>query len=130
MFNLFRKSQPRRPTAALSQELVREGLPPGTDPLTLLVVTRHGSYSGRGVSYFRVFDEIRVAERPLDVRNYADLDTHADLVLGSGHLEGDGTVVLSKRHRSSVPVASARTEADRSAHDDDKQFVFPGEPGH
>ena len=125
MFNLFRKSQSPQPTAALCQALLNEGLPPGMDPSTLRVALRRGSYSGRNVKYFRVFDAIRVAERALDVRAYADLDTHPELVLGSGHFEADGAVVLSKRDRPPVTAPSARTEADRSAHGDDEQFVFP-----
>jgi hypothetical protein len=99
MFNLFRKSQPAHPTAALSQALGSHGLPPGMDPSSLSVVLRSGSYSGRKVRYFRVFDAIRVAERALDVRSYADLDIHPDLVLGYGHFEADGDVVLSRRQQ-------------------------------
>jgi hypothetical protein len=124
MFNLFRKSQPRHPTAALCQALVSDGLPPGMDPSTLSVVLQRGTYSGRGVRYFRVFDAIRMTERALDVRSYADLETHPDLVLGSGHFEADGAVVLSKRGRLQVTVPSVRTGADRSVHGDDEQFVF------
>ena len=41
---------------------------------------------------------IRVTERALIVRRYADLDAHPELVLGSGQFEADGAVVLSKRH--------------------------------
>ena len=97
MFNLFRKSQPRQPTPALCQALLNQGLPPGMDPSTLHVIERRGSYSGRNVRYFRVFDGIRVTERALEVRRYADLDASPDLVLGSGHFETDGAVFLSKR---------------------------------
>ena len=39
-----------------------------------VVALQRGSYSGRGVRYFRVFDAIRVTERALTVRRYADLD--------------------------------------------------------
>src|ERR687886_1549351 len=99
MFSLFRKSQPRQLTAAMTQALVSDGLPPGMQPSTLSVVLQHGSYSGRRVSYFRVFDPIRVAERGLQVRQFTDLDAHPHLVLGSGHIEADGGVVLSKRQK-------------------------------
>lgn len=64
------------PTPALCQALLKEGLPPGMDPSTLRVALQRGSYSGRGVRYFRVFDAIRVTERALIVRRYADLDAH------------------------------------------------------
>lgn len=125
MFNMFRKSQPRRPTAALCQALASDGLPPGMEASSLNVVEHHGSYSGRHVTYFRVFDPIRIAERALHVRGYADLDVHPDMVLGSGHFEADGAVVLSKRDRPPSANPPVRTEANRSAHGDDEQFVFP-----
>jgi hypothetical protein len=126
MFNMFRKAQPRRPTAALCKALVSDGLPPGMEASSLSVVEQHGSYSGRRVTYFRAFDPIRVAERALQVRGYADLDVHPDLVLGYGHFETDGAVELSKRDRPPVASPPVRTEADRSTHGDDEQFVFPG----
>ncbi len=95
------------------------------DPSTLSVVLQHGLYSGRHVSYFRVFDPIRVTERALLVRSYRDLDAYPDLVLGSGHNEADGAVVLSRRDRPRVTSSTTRSEANRSAHGDDEQFVFP-----
>jgi hypothetical protein len=126
MFSMFRKSQPRRPTAALCQALVSDGLPPGMEASSLSIVEQHGSYSGRRVTYFRAFDPIRVAERALQVRGYVDLDLHPDLVIGSGHLEADGAVVLTRRDRPGVVRSPVRREADRSTHGDDEQFVFPG----
>ena len=126
MFSLFRKSQPRHLTPALSQALVGDGLPPGMDPSSLSVVLEHGSYSGRSVSYFRVFDPVRVAERHLQVRRFADLDTSPDLVIGSGHVEAGGAVVLSKRGDSKVARSTpVRSEADRSDHPDDERVLFP-----
>jgi hypothetical protein len=125
MFSMFRKSQPRRPTTALCQALVSDGLPPGMEASSLSVVEQHGSYSGRRVTYFRIFDPIRVAERALQVRGYADLEVYPELVLGSGHFEADGAVVLSKRDRPRFANPPLRTEADRTAHGDDEQFVFP-----
>jgi hypothetical protein len=126
MFSMFRKSHLRRPTTALCQALVSDGLPPGMEASSLSVVEQHGSYSGRRVTYFRIFDPIRVAERALHVQAYADLDVHPDLVLGSGHFEADGAVVLSKRDKPPMSNSSVRTEADRTAHGDDEQFVFHG----
>ena len=67
------------------------------DPATLAVVEQRGSYSGRRVSYFRVFDPVRVAERGLAVRVYTDLDAHPELVLSAGHVEREGGVVLTRR---------------------------------
>ena len=125
MFSLFRNSQPRRPTAAMAAALISDGLPSGMEPSTLSVVQQHGSYSGRRVSYFRVFDPIRLAERGLHVRRFTDLDAHADLILGSGHLEAGGSVVLSKRGKPHPAETPTRSEANRSAHPDDEQIVFP-----
>ena len=125
MFSLFRKSQPRQLTAAMTQALVSDGLPPGMQLSTLSVVLQHGSYSGRRVSYFRIFDPIRVAERGLQVQAFTDLDAHPDLVLGSGHIEADGSIVLSKRQKRQVTDTPIRSEANRAAHTDDEQIVFP-----
>lgn len=96
MFSVFRRSHPHQPSVALSHAL-GDGLPPGVDPATLTVVEQRGSYSGRSVSYFRVFDPVRVAERGLQVRVFRDLDAHPELVLGAGHVEREGGVVLSRR---------------------------------
>lgn len=125
MFNLFRKPRPRQLTEAMSQALAREGLPPGVQPSTLSVVQRNGSYAGRRVSYFRAFDPVRVAERGLQIRSFTDLDAHRDLVLGSGHVESNGAIVVSARFDSEVPRTLVRRAADRSAHTDDEQVVFP-----
>jgi hypothetical protein len=94
-------------------------------PSTLSVVQQHGSYSGRRVSYFRAFDPIRVAERGLQVRHFNDLDRSPDLIIGSGHIEADGSIVLSKREKQHVPDGPIRSEANRFAHTDDEQIVFP-----
>ena len=125
MFSLFRRSHPRQLTAAMTRALVSGGLPPGLQASTLSVVLQHGSYSGRRVSHFRIFDPIRLAERGLQVQAFGDLDAHPDLVLGSGHVESDGAVVLSTRRDSRVTSTPARSEADRSAHIDDERIVFP-----
>jgi hypothetical protein len=109
----------------MAAALMSEGLPPGMQPATLSVVEQHGTYSGRRVRYFRVFDPIRVGERGLQVRRFADLDPHPNLILGSGHLESDGSVVLSKRGKPHPAETSLRIEANRSAHPDDEQIVFP-----
>jgi hypothetical protein len=124
MFSLIRKSRPRHPTPAIAAALISDGLPPGMQPSTLSVVEQQGSYSGRRVSYFRVFDPVRVAERGLQIRQFNDLDRHPNLILGSGHLEHDGSVVLSKRGKPHPAEALIRSEASRSAHPDDEQIVF------
>lgn len=125
MFNFFRRAQPRRPTTRIAQALVSNGLTPGVDPSRLGLVLRHGSYAGRGVNYFRVFDPTQVSERNLQIRRFADLDASPELVIGSGHVEDDGTVVLSRRDQTRAANTLVRDEADRSAHRDDDEFVFP-----
>lgn len=125
MFRLILNSRPRRPTPAMAAALISDGLPPGMQPATLSVVEQHGTYSGRRVSYFRVFDPIRVAERELQVHRFTDLDRHPNLILGSGHLESDGSVVLSKRGKPHPAETPLRSEANRAAHLDDEQIVFP-----
>lgn len=127
MFNKFRKSQSHQPTAAIAQALTSDGLPPGMDPSTLSVLQQSGSYSGRKVSYFRVFDPVRTAERNVKVQDFGDLDAHPELVLGSGHLEQNGAVVLTRQDRTHSSGAFARSEADRATHGDDERFVFPDE---
>ena len=125
MFSMFRKAQSHQPTAAIAQALTNDGLPPGMDPSTLSVLQQSGSYSGRKVSYFRVFDPVRVSERALKVHDFADLDTHPELVLGSGHVEHNGAVVLTRQDRTHSSAAFSRSEANRAHHGDDERFVFP-----
>ena len=125
MFNLFRKSQPQHPTAAIVQAMTTDGLPPGMDAATLTVLQQRGSYSGRKVSYFRVFDPLRVSDRPFKVNEFGDLDAHPELVVGSGHVEQNGAVVLTRMDRTHSSGAFARSEAVRADHDDDERFVFP-----
>jgi len=127
MFSLFSfgKSQSHQPTAAIARAMTTDGLPPGMDPATLSVLQQNGSYSGRKVSYFRVFDPVRVSERSVKVNEYADLDTHPELVLGSGHVEQNGAVVLTRQDRAGAAGAFARSEAVRADHGDDERYVFP-----
>jgi len=98
-------------------------------PSTLAFLQRHGSYAGRGVNYFRVFEPTRAAERNLRIKHFADLDASPELVIGSGHLENDGTVVLSRRDPTHVTSTPIRDEADRAAHRDDEGLVFPAQAG-
>jgi len=109
----------------MAAALINEGLPPGMQPSTLSLVEEHGTYSGRRVNYFRVFDPIRVAERGLQIRRFTDLDRHPNLIIGPGHVEGDGSVVLSKQGKPHPAETPIRSEANRSAHPDDEQIVFP-----
>jgi hypothetical protein len=126
MFDFLRKSQPKQPIAAISAALGSNGLPPGMDPATLVVLQRRGSYSSRKVNYFRVYDPVRAGERRVVVQAFSDLDGHPDLVLISGHMEQDGTVALTRRETNLQAAATpARSQATRANHADDEQIVFP-----
>jgi len=57
----------------------------------LKMVSQAGLYSGRKVTYFRVFDPATVGAQP---RRFEDLDGAG--VLYSGHIEREGHVVLSR----------------------------------
>ena len=97
-----------------------------TDFVTHLgVVESRGSYSGRKVTYIRVFDPARAAERELEVQGFGDLDTHRTLVLRAGHVEKDGTVMINWRAPSADAETPVRELADRAAHGGDERFVFP-----
>jgi hypothetical protein len=125
MFDFFRKSQHNQPIAAISAALGSNGLPPGMDPATLVVLQQRGSYSSRKVNYFRVYDPVRAGERRVAVRAFSDLDGHPELVLISGHLEMDGSVALTRREPNLEAAATpARSQATRANHADDEQIVF------
>jgi hypothetical protein len=119
----------RYPSAAIRGALGPDGLPPGTDLDALGVVEARGAYSGRAVTYFRVFDPKRAAARAVDVfadHTYRDLDAHPELVLRAGFVERDGTVVLFARPAAPEGIVPARQPADRAAHADDERHVFLG----
>jgi hypothetical protein len=125
MFSLFRKSPPQQPSSAIVRAMTSDGLPAGLDPARLSVLQQRGSYSGRKVSYFRVFDPVRASERSYKVIDFGDLDAHPELVLGSGHVEQNGAVVLTHVDRTNAAGAFARSEAVRADHGDDERYVFP-----
>ena len=126
MVGFRRSSGQRSPSAAIRRALEADGLPPGIGAASALgVVESRGSYSGRKVTYFRVFDPARAAERELEVRAFGDLDTHPDLVLRAGHTEQDGTVIVTWRAPALDAATPVRERADRAAHEGDERFVFP-----
>ena len=126
MFRFMRRSGARSPSAAIRGALEADGLPPGIDTAALGVVESRGTYSGRKVTYFRVFDPARAAERELNVQAFGDLEAHPELVLRAGHIEKDGTVMINWRAPSADAATPVRERADRAAHADDEQFVRPG----
>jgi hypothetical protein len=143
MFDFMRRSSPQSPTTAIRHALKEDGLfSAGGESVALSVVESRGRYAGRTVRYFRVFDPARTSTRGLNIRSYQDLSAHPSLLLRTGHVEADGSVIIDHRVPSldaaivpsldeaivpsldeAIPV---RERADRSAHSDDERFVFPG----
>ena len=127
MFGFRRRSGARSPSAAIRRALEADGLPPGIDAASALgVVESRGRYSGRNVTYIRVFDPARATERGLNVQAFGDLEAHPELVLRAGHIEKDGTVMINWRAPAADAETPVRARADRAAHGDDEQFVRPG----
>lgn len=124
MFDFFRKPAAKSPSAALRQSLERDGLLATHDAASLQVVESSGGYSGRKVTFIRVFDAARAREIGVDVRAYADLDSHPDLVLRAGHVEKDGEITINWRAPATEAAAPTRTQGDRSTHGDDERYVF------
>ncbi len=129
MFGFRRKSEVAGPSAAILRALKSDGWPPGVDTASALgVVESRGAYTGRKVTYFRVFDPASTAQRSLDIRRYQDFDVFAGLILRSGHVERDGTVVLTRPVIVRAADTPIRTHADRTLHTDDAHIVR-GETG-
>ena len=125
MFDFLRKPGLRRPSAAIRRALEADGLPPGTDVSALGVAESRGTYSGRRVTFFRVFDPTRAAARSVEVLTghaYQDLNAHLELVLRAGHVEPDGAVVVWSRSPMPDAAIPPRERADRP---DDARVVLP-----
>jgi hypothetical protein len=124
MFSFFRKGASPASSLAIQQALVKQGVPFGMSVNRLRVLTRQGNYAGRSVRYFRAFDADQAAQGGLAPRTFDDLDAHPDLVIGSGHLEREGGVVLTRREPSTRAPSPTRASADRIGHADDAHLVF------
>jgi hypothetical protein len=124
------RSGTRSPSAAIRDALERDGSLSGIGAASALsVVQSRGRYAGRKVTNIRVFDPARAAERVLTVHRFGDLDMHRNLVLRTGHIEQDGTVVLSWRAPSPDAETPVRERADRTMHAGNEKFIFPGRVG-
>ncbi|HLZ28768.1 MAG TPA: hypothetical protein VKV73_15745 [Chloroflexota bacterium] len=121
MFSFLNRSAPHYLT--IRETLARAGVPSAADPAGLTVLERMGSYSGRRVNFFRAFDPTRAEARALHVQAFRDLDGHQELVLGSGHVEREGLVMLDGRPEAEH-ATPPRELADRAVHTDDERFVF------
>jgi hypothetical protein len=121
VFKFLHRSTPRYLT--IRQTLAQAGVRSAADPAGLTVLEKMGSYSGRRVNFFRAFDPNGAAARAIPVQVFRDLDTHQELVLGSGHVENEGLVMLDGRPEAEH-ATPPRELADRAAHTDDERFVF------
>ena len=83
------------------------------DPSQLRMVEVGGRYSDRKVTYFRIFDPSSAAQQTLNIRHYKDFAVFPALVLRSGHVERDGTVVLTRAVGARPSDGSVRTRAGR-----------------
>ena len=80
------------------------------------------------MSFVRVFDPKLAAARAVEVSasfSYQDLNAHLDLVLRTGIIERDGTVVLFSQPAAPDAAVPSRAGADRALHTGDERFVFP-----
>jgi hypothetical protein len=80
------------------------------------------------VTFVRVFDPKLAAARGVEVSasfSYQDLNAHLDLVLRTGIIERDGTVVLFSQPAALDAAVPTRAGADRALHTGDERFVFP-----
>jgi hypothetical protein len=129
MFGFFRRPAPRPLSDAIRRAIEKDGMiAPVIDPSQLRMVESGGRYSDRKVTYFRIFVPVLAAQQSLDVRRFNDLDQHQGLVVRSGHVEGDGTIVLTRPVVVRAADRPVRAQADRSLHTDDAHIVR-GETG-
>ena len=129
MFGLFRRPAPRPLSDAIRRAIEKDGSTVATsDPLQLRMVESGGRYSDRKVTYFRVFVPVLAAQQSLDIRAFNDLDQHQGLIVRSGHVERDGTVVLTRPVVVRTADMPSRAQADRALHADDAHIVR-GETG-
>jgi len=124
MFGFFRRPAARPLSAAIDRAIQKDGMPPATsDPSQLRMVESGGRYSNRKVTYFRVFLPVLAAQQSLDVRRYDDLDQYQGLILRSGHVEQDGSVILSRPAAGPTAPSPMRTRAGRAVPNTEESVV-------
>jgi len=104
MFNFFNRPKSRYPT--IRQALVEAGLSAAGDSARIAVLEKHGQYAGRQVNFFRAFEP-----------------GHEDRLLGSGHVEREGMVIVDSvsEAEGATPVRQPANSAD---HVDDEHLIF------
>jgi hypothetical protein len=79
----------------------------GSDFTRVALLEKRGQYAGRRVTLFRAFEP-----------------GHQDLLLGSGHVEPEGRVVVNNLRTSQESTSPARENANRAGQADDERVVF------
>jgi hypothetical protein len=105
MFNFLDRSGARY--ATIREALVQSGLAEAGDFTRVALLEKHGQYAGRRVTFFRAFQP-----------------GHQDLLLGSGHVEPEGLVVVNNLRAPQESTPPAREPANRADHADDERLVF------
>ena len=125
MFGFMRGSRSRTLSKAIRRAIEKDGLPSGIRSASMLrMVQSCGRVSDRKVTFIRIFDPVRAAERALDIRSFRDLDAQPDLILKAGHIERDGIVVILRHTPARDIDVSGSTRADQVARGDGIPPVF------
>src|SRR5689334_25373719 len=104
MFSFSRQAQRRYPT--IREALVASGVSAASDRARVIVIEKHGQYAGRQVNFFRAFEP-----------------GHEDRLLGSGHVEREGMVIVDSRSEPEG-AAPVRQPANSADHVDDEHLIF------
>jgi hypothetical protein len=124
MFEFFRRPAPRPLSEAIRRAIEKDGMTPSvSNPSRLRMVDVGGRYSDRKVTYFRIFDPTHAAQQTVDIRRYKEFDLFPGLILRSGHVERDGTVVLTRPVAVRVDGTPVRTRAGRIVPNSDAPVV-------
>ena len=127
MFGFMRGSGPRSLSKAMRRAIEKDGLPSGISSTSMLrMVQSGGRVADRKVTFIRVFDPVRAAERALDVRAFRDLDAQPGLILRAGHIERDGVVVILRHTPARDIDLSGPMRTDQAAPGDGIPAVVRG----
>ena len=92
---MFRQKPTTGPlSAALIASLIDEPGASVEGTAALRMIEERGTYAGRSVTYFRVFDPASALSAGVAVRSFRDLDGLTGV--RSGHTERDGAIVLNR----------------------------------
>lgn len=94
MWKFWHKPAPTTLSEKVRLHLTRERGVTAEAAASLRMMEQQGRYSGRKVTYFRVFDPATARAAGIDVQCFDDIATGG--VLHSGHTESDGQIVLSR----------------------------------